>query len=151
MTGVGPELLDLVTRIAGQAQPGEEIEVFAAKGRTTKVLAHGGEVEAFTSAESYGIGVRVVRDHRAGFASAGTLDEGVLAEVLADARDNAGFAEVDEWVGVASPDGVEPVEIDLWRDELAAFPTTAKIDLALELERQVLARDPRITGVRTAG
>lgn len=146
-----PELLDLVTRIARQAAAGEQLEVFAAKGRTTKVLAHGGEVEAFTSAESYGIGVRVVRDHRVGFASAGSLDEGVLAEVLADARDNAGFAEVDEWAGVAEPDGVAAVDIDLWRDELAVFPTERKIELALGLERRVLAGDPRITGVRTAG
>jgi len=150
-SGAGnPELLDLVTRIAGQAATGEQLEVFAAKGRTTRVQAHGGEVEAFTSAESYGIGIRVVRDQRVGFASAGSLDEGVLAEVLADARDNAGFAEVDEWAGVASPDGVEAVDIDLWRDELAAFPTADKVAVALELERRVEAGDPRITGVRTA-
>lgn len=151
MAEVRPELLDLVTRLAGQAAAGEQIEVFAARGRTTKVLAHGGEVEAFTSAESYGIGVRVVRDQRVGFASAGSLDDAVLAEVLADARDNAGFAEVDEWAGVAEPDGVDAVHIDLWRDELAAVPTEAKIAMAIDLEKRVQAGDPRITGVRTAG
>jgi PmbA protein len=33
---------------------------------------------------------------------------------------------------------------------LAALPTEAKVDLALELEQAVLGRDPRVTGVRTA-
>src|SRR5690606_30772070 len=43
-----------------------------------------------------------------------------------------------------------PPEVDLWRDELAAMPTDRKIALALELERAVQARDPRISGVRVA-
>ena len=150
MTTGGTELLDLVTGIAGQAGPGEQLEVFAARGHSTKVRAHGGEVEAFTSAESYGIGVRVVHDRRVGFASAGSLDPAVVAEVLAEARDNAGFAEVDQWAGVAEPDGVEPVAIDLWRPDFDAFPTERKIALALDLERAVLDGDPRITGVRTS-
>lgn len=150
MTGSRPELLDLATRIAGAADDGEELEVFVGRGRSTTVRAYGGDVESFTSAESFGIGVRVVRDHRVGFASAGTLDEAVVVEVLADARDNARYAERDEWAGVASPDGVEPVPIDLWRPALAELPAAAKVDLALELERAVLAGDPRVTGVRTA-
>ncbi len=145
-----PELLDLATRIAGSAQAGEELEVFVGRGRSTSVKAFRGEVESSTSAESFGIGVRVVRDHRVGFASAGTLDEAVVTEVLADARDNATFAEPDEWAGVAAPDGVEPIDIDLWRPALAELPMAAKVDLALALEAAVLAGDPRITGGRTA-
>ena len=106
--------------------------------------AHGGEIEEFTSAESYGIGVRVVLDQRVGFAPAGSLDEAVVREVLADARDNAGFAEADEWAGVAEPDGVEAVAIDLWRPLFADFPTDRKLQLAIDLERAVLASDLRI-------
>jgi PmbA protein len=145
-----PELLDLASRVAGSAADGEELEVFVGRGRSTTVRAYDGDVESFTSAESFGIGVRVVRDHRVGFASAGTLDEAVVADVLADARDNARFAEPDEWAGVAIPDGVDPVPIDLWRPALAELPASAKVDLALDLERAVLAGDARVTGVRTA-
>jgi PmbA protein len=145
-----PELLDLVARMASEAAAGEQLEVFAARVRSTKVRAHGGEIEELTSAESYGIGVRVVLDQRVGFASAGSLDEAVVREVLADARDNAGFAEADEWAGVAEPDGVEAVAIDLWRPSFADFPTDRKLQLAIDLERAVLAADPRITGVRTS-
>ena len=70
--------------------------------------------------------------------------------MLADARDNAGFAEADEWAGVAEPDGVGPCAIDLWQPSFADFPTDRKLQLAIDLERAVLASDPRITGVRTS-
>jgi PmbA protein len=145
-----PELLDLASRVASAAVDGEQVEVFVGRGAGTRVRVHGGAVEELTTAESFGIGIRVVRDQRVGFASAGSLDEGVVAEVLADARDNATFAEPDEWAGVAEPDGVEAVDIDLWRDTFADTTTAAKVDLAVALERAVLAADPRITGVRTS-
>jgi PmbA protein len=144
------ELADLASRIAGAARAGEELEVYVARGRSTSVRAHEGAVESFTSAETFGIGVRVVRDHRVGFASAGTLDEAVVAEVLADARDNARYAEPDEWAGVAMPDGVEPVPVDLWRPSLARLDAPAKVALALDLEAAVVGGDPRVTGVRVA-
>ncbi|MFN5839929.1 MAG: TldD/PmbA family protein, partial [Acidimicrobiaceae bacterium] len=42
------------------------------------------------------------------------------------------------------PDGVPIVEQKLWDDELAAFPTEKKIEIAKELERLVLAEDSRL-------
>jgi PmbA protein len=95
--------------------------------------------------------VRVIVDHRQGFASAGTFDEAVLAATLAEARDNARYAEPDEHLALAAADGVAPPKLDLWRDDLAATPAAAKVELALELERMVRGGDPRIFGVRTAG
>jgi len=145
-----PELLELAERVVRQARPGEQIEAYVARGVSTQVKAYGGEVESLTSAESFGVGIRVIADHRQGFAHAGTFDESVLIETLAEARDNASFGEPDEWFGLAEPDGVEPVDQDLWRDSLATFSPQAKVDLALALERAVLGRDPRVTGVRTA-
>ena len=68
----------------------------------------------------------------------------------AEARDNATFAEPDEWVGLASPDGVAPVPFDAFDPAVAALPAERKIELALELERMVRGGDPRITGVRVA-
>jgi hypothetical protein len=52
--------------------------------------------------------------------------------------------------GLAEPDGVAPPDLDLYRAELAELPTEAKVARALELERLVKARDPRISGVRVA-
>jgi PmbA protein len=93
------------------------------------------------------VGVRVVTGGRMGFAWAGSLDPGIVAETLGDARDNASFATPDDHAGLAGPDGVAPAELDLWRDDVATTPTADKIALAAEVERRVLA-DPRIRGLR---
>lgn len=144
------DLLELAQRVAGEAAPGEEVEAFVARGSSTSVRVHGGEIESLTQATSQGVGVRVVRDKRQGFAWAGSLDEAVIDEVLAEARDNAAFSEPEAWIGLAEPDGVAPPDVDLWRDAMADMPTERKVELALELERAVRRRDPRIVGVRTS-
>jgi PmbA protein len=144
------ELLDIAARIAERALPGEQLEAFVARGTSTSVKAYGGEVESLTQASSAGVGVRVIVDHREGFAYAGTLDEGVVLEALAEARDNATFSQPDEHNGLAEPDGVEPPVLDLWREGLVSVPTDEKVRLALELERATTSRDPRVQGVRVA-
>ena len=144
------ELLELATRVVGWARDGEQVEAFVARGRETEVQVYSGEIESLSSAESAGIGIRVVNGPRQGFAYAGSLDPGVVEETLEEARDNAGFATDDEFVGLADPDGVSPVELDLWRDDLASFPTDQKVSLALELERAVRAGDPRIRQVQAS-
>jgi PmbA protein len=138
------DLLTLATGIAGQAATGEHIEAYVARATDTAVRVYEGEVEHFTSAQSEGLGIRVVRDGRIGFAYAGTLEPDAVAEVLAEARDNVTFGTPDEWAGLAEPDGVPVVEQDLWRDELLAMPTADKIALAKELERLTLAADSRV-------
>jgi PmbA protein len=143
-------LLALAERVAGWARTGEEVEVYVARGTETEVRAYDGEVESLTSATSAGIGIRVVVDHRLGFAWAGSLDESLLAETLEEARDNAAFATADEHVRLAVPDGVPAVDVDLWDDGLAGIPTTAKIELALALEARARAADPRIRQVDSA-
>ncbi|HEY4948269.1 MAG TPA: DNA gyrase modulator, partial [Acidimicrobiales bacterium] len=144
------DLLVLADRVAGWARSGEEVEVYVARGHETEVRAYDGEVESLTSASSAGIGIRVVADHRLGFAWAGSLDESVLGETLDEARDNASFATPDEHVGLAVPDGVAAVTVDLWDERLAAVPTTEKVALALALEAQARGADPRIRQVNAA-
>ncbi len=149
MTSVD-SLLDIARGLVARAEPGEQLEVACSEGESTAVRVYGGEVESFTSARNRGIGVRVIRDGREGFASAGSLDPDVVAQTLADARDNAGFAEADPHAGVAEPDGVAAVDIDLWRESVTRLDAQTKIQTAIDLEARVKAADPRISGVRTA-
>lgn len=145
------ELLDLATRIAGSARDGEQVEAYAARSHDTTVKAFNGEVESLSSADAEGVGIRVVvSGGRQGFAWAGSLDDEVIQETLADARDNAGFATPDEFVGLAEPDGVPAADLDLWRDEMAEFPADRKVEMALDLERRVRSGDPRIRQVPNA-
>jgi PmbA protein len=138
------DLLEIVDRVVAQAHDGEQVEAFASRGGETDVRVYEGEVEHFVAAQAEGIGVRVIRGGRTGFAYAGTLDESAVAEVLAEARDNVQFGTVDEWAGLAEPDGVAVTDQPLWNDELAAYPTDRKIELAKELERLTVGADERI-------
>lgn len=145
-----PELLDIATRIAGWARAGEDVEAYVVHSRTTEVVSYETEIESLSSADSDGVGVRVVRDQKQGFAWAGSLDDGVLRETLDEARDNAGFGTPDEHFGLARPDGVAAPALDVYRDELASFPTAAKVEMAIDLERRVRAGAPRIRQVESA-
>ena len=138
------DLLTLADKVVAQAAAGEQIEAYVSRGGDTNVRIYEGEVEHFVSAQSEGIGVHVIRDGRTGFAYAGTLDPSAVDEVLAEARDNVAFGTVDEWAGLAEPDGVARTPQPLWNDALAEFPTEDKIELAKELERLTLAADARV-------
>ncbi len=117
----------------------------------------GGEVESLSVAEVEGVGVRVIVDARQGYAWAGSLDADVIADTLAEARDNAGFGSPDESYVLASPSdasidtaGADAPVLDLWRDDVVSTPTADKVALALELEAAVRAADPLVRGVESA-
>ena len=138
------ELLAIADRVIDQARPGEQIEVSVSRGGHTDIRVYQGEVEHFVSAQDQGISVRVIKDGRTGSSYAGTLDESAIAEVLAEARENAELGSVDEWAGLAEPDGVAVVPQQLWDDALERFPTEKKIDIAKKLEQLALAADSRV-------
>ncbi|MGH8992696.1 MAG: TldD/PmbA family protein [Acidimicrobiia bacterium] len=154
--GGDADLLALARQVAGAARPGEQVEAYVARSRSTEVKVFGGEVESLSSATIDGVGVRVVVDGRQGYAWAGALDPDIVADTLEEARDNAGFGSPDEFHGLATPadaarpDGAPAPDLDLWRDGLADVPADDKVTMALDLERAVLAGDPRIRGVRVA-
>lgn len=144
MNEAGSELLAIADRVVAHARSGEQVEAFVSRGGDTEVRVYEGAVEHFVAAQAEGVGIRVISEGRTGFAYAGTLQESAIAEVLAEARDNVQFGTVDEWAGLAEPDGVAQTEQELWNDELADYGTDAKIDLAKRLEQLTLAVDGRV-------
>ena len=144
------ELLPIARKVLGWAKDGEAVEVVAVHERDTEIRVYEGEIEQFTASESQGVGVRVIVDQKQGFAYAGSLDEDVLEETLAEARDNAVFGTPDEFLGLADPDGVDVQSLDLFDEAVGEMATDAKIDLAVKLEEKTRQSDPRITGIESA-
>ena len=144
------DLLSVAQQVLGWANDGEEVEVIAVHDRETEIRVYEGEIEQFTASESQGVGVRVVRDQRQGFAYAGSLDEDVLAETIADARDNATFGTPDPLLGLAAPDGVVVQPLDLFDPTAADVSTQDKIAMTIDLEAKTRAADPRIMGIESA-
>lgn len=153
--GAGPaapegELVEMAVRLAGAARAGEQLEVYVSRGVETDVRAYEGEVESLSSASSAGVGIRVIAGGRQGFAYAGTLDESVLSETLAEARENVGFATADEHVALAVPDGVSGAALAVWDETVLSTPTARKVELAIELERLARGADARVRQVSSA-
>jgi PmbA protein len=153
---VSDDLQALADSVVARALPGEGMEVYVTRGTDTEVRAYEGEVESLTSADSSGVGIRVLvgepggAGSQVGFAWAGSLDPSVIEATLADARDNARFATPDPDVVLAEPDGVAAVSLELWDDGVAATPMEKKVAMALELEQATRAADPRVRQVSSA-
>lgn len=144
------DLLEIGDRVVAHASDGEQVEAVVVRGVDTEIKVYEAEIESLSSAQSQGVGVRVIVDGKQGFAYAATFDDEALRETLAEARDNASFGTFDEFQGLAEPDGVPIPELDLYRAATAEFPTDRKVDMALELERAVRAADERISGIESA-
>ena len=151
------DLLGVARRVAGDARPGEQVEAYVLRSREVDVKVFGGDVESLAVAEVEGVGVRVIVDARQGYAWAGSLDDDVIADTLAEARDNAGFGSPDESYVLASPAdaafdgaGAAGASLDLWRDDVLSTSTADKVALTLELEAAVREADPLVRGVESA-
>ncbi len=147
-----PDVLDLAELCAAAvdaAGPGEAVEAFAEEGRRTEASAFHGEVEGLEFAESRGVGVRVIGDHRLGYAYAAdpTVDE--VRAAVALARANAALAEPDEGNALPPSAQAEPLP-ELFDERTANASTDRKVALALDLEGRTIGIDPRVTKVDTA-
>src|SRR5215831_3588822 len=90
-----PDLGELCAAAASRGEAGEDVEAYAEESRRTSVRVRGGEIESFVVAASRGLGVRVMRDGRLGYAYAADPDEAEVAGLVASARESAGFAQPD--------------------------------------------------------
>ena len=148
------ELHDIAARVVAQAQGGEEIEAYAARGTDTEIRVYEGEIESLSTATSAGIGIRVLLPGpdgaRVGVASAGSLDPDVIAHALASARENATFASPDPMVIFASPDGVTPAAVDLVDPAAHLVTVDEKIALVKAVESAARSGDARIRSVDNA-
>jgi PmbA protein len=148
------DLLDLAKKVVGWATGDEQVEAYVAHSRDAEVEVYQGGIETLSTAETDGVGIRVVlpgpNGARQGFAYTGSFDVESMKQTLDEARDNAQFGTPDPFLGLTTPDGVAFADLELWREKLKSFSTDAKIELALELERRVRAGDSRIRSLRSS-
>ena len=138
-----PDLLELARAAVEAAADGEAVEAYVEESTKTEVDAHKGEVEGLTFAESRGIGVRLIREGRLGYAYAAdpSLDE--VRRAVAQARENRAFATADEHNVLPEAARAESIGA-LFDPEQAALDTDRKVRLALELEARATTLDPRV-------
>ena len=144
------DLSDLAAVALAAARDGEAVEAYAEESRHTEVEARKGEVEGLTSAESRGVGVRVITGGRLGFAYAADPSDDEIVATVERARENATLGTEDENNVLADASEYEPIE-GLFFDEQAAMPTDDKVSLALQVERVAVSSDPNVGKVEQCG
>jgi PmbA protein len=142
-------LLALARSAVGAARPGEELEAYAARHRTTQIEAYQGAVERLTSAETQGLGVRVITDGRLGYAWAADPGLDDVGGLVDQARANA--ASAAPWEGNVLPDAepIPPLE-GVYLPDIETTPPTEKVRLALDAERMTKESDARVRAVPQA-
>jgi PmbA protein len=143
------ELSEVVTRVLDFARDGEHVEAYAVHRLSTAVQVDtDAEIRHVSRAETRGVGVRLIRDGRLGYASCSALDEGALRRTLELARSNARISDRDAAQGLPEPEVIPAMEgVD------RAFETATladKIDQAVDVARRVVSLDPRVRSLDTA-
>jgi len=133
-----------IARLALQkgAGPGVELEVYVQAGKTASVKTYGREIESISTAEPRGMGVRVVNDHRVGYAFSADLSIPGIERVLAEAAANAEASDPDPYVCLpGAPAEGYPEIPGLWLPGVSEMSLADKAGLALEAEAAALAVD----------
>jgi len=144
-----PDLGDLVRAAVAEAVDGEAVEAYAEESRQTEASALRGEVEGLQFAESRGLGVRLIREGRLGYAYAADPSVDEVRDAVARARENATLTEPDEFNLLPDAATITPLP-ELFHEASAEVTTEQKVQMALDLERRLVTSDPRVTKVDLA-
>lgn len=142
------DTLDACKRVGGDA-----FEIYLQRHRHTSVEISDLAVETVEHSEDAGVGIRVLKDGRVGYAYSTNLEPGSLTELAQNAARNAALIGRDEasvLPGTSSGLEDEVPVLDLYDEALLRIPVEDKIDRALTLEKAARAVDSKIKKVRYA-
>ncbi len=142
------ELTDRVERLLkGRGLDGYEI--MAGDSRNLAIEAKEGKVDTFKCSNPVGVSIRLLKGQGMGFSFSTSLDDADLGLMIDNALVGAQTQTPDPDYDLPGPQQY-PVIDGLYDPNLAAVAESDKVALALELERLVLASDPRVKRVRKA-
>lgn len=125
-------------------------EAFLMNVHELNIEINQGNIETFKEAEQIGIGVRVIKNGKMGFAYATDISGEVVAEVTRKAEEIASHSSADEYNCLPDAQPGYP-QLEIIDDEIRSVPVEAKIELARYLESTARCYDHRITLVDRAG
>ena len=124
----------------------DEAEGFTQKQRTVEIVLERGEIQNERTKTQQGIGIRVIKDKKLGFAFASTLNQQVVQETCRDAFKLAGVSpENPDWVSLPPPRKIPPVPEGLYDDELASLTPDEVLDMVIGGYEAVKGVDPRVS------
>jgi len=121
----------------------DSAEALLQTGRQLSIEVRNGAMETIQESSSHGVGFRVFREGKMGFAHSNDLSDASIDHAITSAIEFAGHMTPDEHNVLPEDPGVTAVE-GLYDPDLASVSMDAKIARITELERLAM-EDPRIT------
>lgn len=134
---------------AAQAAGADEAEAYLSRSRSLVVEVADQKVETLHQSTETGLGLRVFRQGRMGFAFTTDLSPEGVKEAARAAVANASATASDPFNRL--PASAAYAALDLVDPEVGALSTEAKLDVALAIERAARSFDRRVTRVEKAG
>ncbi|MFZ1756701.1 MAG: DNA gyrase modulator, partial [Caldilineaceae bacterium] len=137
--------LELAESVVAQAgQRGVAAEAFVNVGQNSEILVDRGQVEKLSQAGSKGIGVRVIREGKMGYAYTSDFSDASLARTIDAAIALADVADGDEYRGLPSPQPIPDEELEIYDPAIVALPVEEKVAMAKRIEQAARGYDPRV-------
>lgn len=118
-------------------------EAYICSAKELNIDVRDGRVETMKLAEDRGLGLRVMRDGRVGFAFSTDLSTGGLAEAARQALANSGKTGEDPY-RILPPPGTSYQEMDVYDPGIRRASVEQKIEMAKSMEAAARAFDPRV-------
>jgi PmbA protein len=139
------DYLKLAQDIAQKAaQDGAEAEVFITDSQETSIQVEGGNVEKLSQSGSRGMGVRVIKAGKTGYAYTSDFSDASIEQTWQTAVELADVATADDYRKLPEPQAISDEDLKIYDPALAEISVEAKIDFAKRVERAALDYDERI-------
>ena len=148
MTDTSTIVDSMLARLSHEGLDGYEVYMTCSGGLTVEVKD--GDIDVFVKRKNTGLGVRVSKEERPGFAFVTDLSPEVVPDVVQQVVHGARGADPDPFVGFPLPPARRPSQLNQFDHDLQGIPVEDKIDKARSLEAAARSSDPRIKKVRKA-
>ncbi|MBI2251788.1 MAG: hypothetical protein HYU63_03400 [Armatimonadetes bacterium] len=126
----------------------DDAEIYLEDSNSSEISIHQGKIENLTFHQDKGIGIRVFKDGRMGFASSNDFNLNSLKNLIKSLAKNTKLHTFDEF------NGLPENKIKTWNASLYLYDEkikqenlNTKIKRALEIESSALSYDSRIKGI----
>lgn len=123
---------------------GAEADAYISVGSETQIQVRNGEVEKLSRAGSKGLGVRVIRERRMGYAYTSDFSPQSVARATENALALAEAADPDEHRVIPEPAVAEDEGLQIYDPAIASMTTEEKVAFAKAIEAAALATDERV-------
>ena len=127
----------------------DQYEIYISQVASTTIEVKDQNIDCFTTAQSTGLSLRVIKDDCIGFSYTTLLTPESFDRIILNARKSAVNSSPDALYGFPKKP-INPITLDLFDLNFNLLPKDEKIERLKQIERDAFSLDKRITKVRKA-